>query len=70
MPHLTLPNDTIALDADDKHDNGEEILRLPSEMSMDDLKRWDLKLAASYELKICVGLAFNLLAGMLGYLSL
>lgn len=61
MPHLTLPNDTIALDADDEHDDGEEILGLPSEMSMDDLKQWDLKLAASYELKIRVGLAFDLL---------
>lgn len=48
---LTLPINTIALNADDEHNDGKEILGPPSEMSTSDLIQFDLKLAASYELK-------------------
>lgn len=61
MPQLALPKEIITLDADDEHDNGEEILGLPSEMSATDVVRFDLTLAASHELKIRIGLAFDLL---------
>ncbi|TFK81878.1 hypothetical protein K466DRAFT_501353 [Polyporus arcularius HHB13444] len=61
MPLLPVPDNAEADPEDDEEDDGEEILGLPSEFNPQELDTYDLGTLASYELKLRIGLAFDLL---------
>lgn len=65
MPLLSLSasdgDGSMSLDDDDDDDEGGEVvvLGLPSDFNGAELKQYNLRLLATYELKICIGLAFD-----------
>lgn len=65
MPLLSLStgdgDGSMSPDDDDDDDNGEEavVLGLPSDFNGAELKQYNLRLLATYELKIRIGLAFD-----------
>ncbi|TFK79315.1 hypothetical protein K466DRAFT_505751 [Polyporus arcularius HHB13444] len=63
MPLLPLLDETTptSLDDNEGEDDGEEILALPSDFNAEELVAYDLNTLAVYELKLRVGLAFDLL---------
>ncbi|KAI0686907.1 hypothetical protein C8T65DRAFT_590664 [Cerioporus squamosus] len=65
MPLLPVPDEVIGTPGDpedeEDEDDGAEILALPSEFNATELDTYDLCTLASYELKLRIGLAFDLL---------
>ena len=62
MPRLPLPEEeALLVPSDDEQDDCEEILALPSDFSSDELDTYELRPLGMFELKLRVGLAFDLL---------
>ncbi|RDX55274.1 hypothetical protein OH76DRAFT_1478704 [Lentinus brumalis] len=64
MPLLPLPDELLLLEnLDDTEDpcDDEELLALPLDFTSYEVDAYELKVLAAYELKLRIGLAFNLL---------
>ncbi|KAI0686515.1 hypothetical protein C8Q76DRAFT_636106 [Earliella scabrosa] len=63
MSELPLPEDeSVIVPADDEQDDGHEILALPSDFNSEELDAYKIRDLAHYELKLRVGLAFDLIS--------
>ena len=62
MPRLPLPEEEVVLiPSAEEEDDSEEILALPSDFSSDELDAYELRPLGMFELKLRVGLTFDLL---------